>query len=108
MISAHEGDAWISDGNFALATFDIRLPRATAIVWLEAPRWLCLLRAIRRALRGDSIHDVSGLRDVVSYIWTFDKQARPRIEAAIRAHGPDLPITRLRNAREIEAYFASL
>ena len=32
---AHAEDQWISDGNFALATFDIRLPRATLVIWLE-------------------------------------------------------------------------
>jgi adenylate kinase family enzyme len=32
---AHAGDDWISDGNFALSTFDIRLPRATLVIWLE-------------------------------------------------------------------------
>jgi adenylate kinase family enzyme len=29
---AHAGDAWISDGNFAVATFDIRLSRATQVI----------------------------------------------------------------------------
>jgi adenylate kinase family enzyme len=35
---AHAGEEWISDDNFALATFDIRLPRATLVIWLERPR----------------------------------------------------------------------
>jgi len=41
LVEAHAGDAWISDGNFALATFDIRLPRADLIVWLDRPRLRC-------------------------------------------------------------------
>jgi hypothetical protein len=51
MAEAHAGPAWISDGNFSLASFDIRLPRAELIVWLERPRWLCLWRAAARPLR---------------------------------------------------------
>jgi adenylate kinase family enzyme len=38
---AHTGDEWISDGNFALATFDIRRPRATLVIWLEVLRLAC-------------------------------------------------------------------
>jgi hypothetical protein len=36
MTAAHAADAWLSDGNYALATFDIRLPRADLIVWYRA------------------------------------------------------------------------
>src|ERR1700689_785082 len=46
MARLHAGEAWISDGNFAAATFDIRLPRATLIIWLERPRWFCAWRAM--------------------------------------------------------------
>ena len=42
MKNAHAGDEWISDGNFAVATFDSRLPRATLVVWLECSRLSCL------------------------------------------------------------------
>src|SRR5262249_34982059 len=45
---AHAADAWVSDGNFAQVSFDIRLPRAELIVWLERPRWLCMARSILR------------------------------------------------------------
>src|SRR5277367_6674004 len=39
----HRGEAWISEGNFASWTFDIRLPRAESIIVLERPRWLCFV-----------------------------------------------------------------
>ena len=42
---AHRGEAWISEGNFASWTFDIRLPRAEAFIVLDRPRWLCLWRS---------------------------------------------------------------
>jgi adenylate kinase family enzyme len=44
------GPEWIMDGNYA-STFDIRVPRATDIVWLDVPRWTCLIRVCRRVIR---------------------------------------------------------
>src|SRR5579863_7134511 len=45
---ADAGDVWVSDGSFAVATFDLRLPRADLVLWLECPRWLCVFNAVRR------------------------------------------------------------
>ncbi|KAB0266102.1 AAA family ATPase [Microvirga brassicacearum] len=42
--------AWVMDGNYA-STFDLRVPRATTIIWLDVPRWKCLLRVTWRVLR---------------------------------------------------------
>ncbi len=36
------GEAWISEGNYARRTFDLRLPRADLILWLDTPRDLRL------------------------------------------------------------------
>jgi adenylate kinase family enzyme len=43
------GPAWVMDGNYA-STFDIRVPRATTIIWLDVPRWKCLLGVTWRVL----------------------------------------------------------
>ncbi|MEJ0042908.1 MAG: hypothetical protein WDM81_12190 [Rhizomicrobium sp.] len=64
---------WVSDGNFAAVSFDIRLPRATQIVWLECPRRLCVWRATRRALGGDRVHRLRKLPEVLRYIRDFDR-----------------------------------
>src|SRR5260370_41879570 len=34
------GEAWISDGNYVLTSFDLTLPRADTIIILERARWL--------------------------------------------------------------------
>ena len=104
----HEAEAWVSDGNFAAATFDIRLPRATQIVWLEPSRFLCAVRAVRRALTGDPDHSLRKLPDVLRFIRDFERVNRPRIEALRREHGPDVPVVRLRNDYETERWLASL
>ena len=43
-------EEWIMDGNFS-GTFDLRMPRADTIIFLDRPTWLCLWRVIKRTLR---------------------------------------------------------
>jgi adenylate kinase family enzyme len=105
---AHRGERWISDGNFAAATFDLRLPRATLILWLDAPRSACSWRSIRRAFSGDSRHRPGGLPKVLRFIWRFDRVNRPLIEAQIKLHGPEVPVRYLRSAREADAFLREL
>ena len=104
----HAGDHWVSDGNYALATFDIRLPRATMIIWLERSKLSCSWLATLRVFKRGEHHKLSGLLDVLKFIWKFDRINRPRIEAAISIHGPDVPVTSLRTAQDIETFLARL
>lgn len=92
---AHAGDAWISDGNFAAASFDIRLPRAELVVWLERSRLVCTWRAISRVFRSDEVHSLRHLPKVLAFIWNFERVNRSLIEAARLAHGPGVPVIRL-------------
>jgi adenylate kinase family enzyme len=103
----HAGEAWISDGNFAVATFDIRLPRATQVVWMEAPRWLCLWRAVRRVFEPGNDHRIGRLRRVIAFIWNFDRINRPRIEVLRQQHGPDVPVVHLRTRRDVVRFLAA-
>ncbi len=38
---------WIMDGNYS-STFDVRLPATDTIIFLDFPRWHCLLRVLKR------------------------------------------------------------
>lgn len=110
---AHTGNAWISDGNFATDSFDLRLRRADALIVLDRPRWLCLFRVVWRALfqrvRPDLPEGCPEQPDweLLVFIWNFEKVSRPRIEAARIAHGRDVPVIRLRSEREITAFLAA-
>ena len=104
LTEAHAADAWVSDGNFALVSFDLRLPRADLVVWLERPRWLCLLRAARRVLRPGEAHRPADLAKVFAFIWNFDRINRPLIQAALETHGPAVRLMRLTSDREIAAF----
>ena len=104
MMAAHAGENWISDGNFAAATFDVRLPRATLIVWLDRPRWQCALRAMTRTVRQDSDHGMGGLIKVLRFIANFDRVNRPLIESLRLKHGPTVPVVHLKSDREIATF----
>jgi hypothetical protein len=104
---AHAGDEWISDGNFAVATFDIRLPRATLVIWLERSKLFCAWRAVTRVFKHGGDHQIGRLAEVLAFIWKFERVNRPRIEAIRISHGPHVPIRRLTSSREIEAFLSS-
>lgn len=97
ILQAHAGDKWISDGNFSAATFDIRLPRATLVIWLERARLVCARRAIARVLKPGEPHRVGRLPEVLRFIWNFERVNRPRIEALREIHGPHVPVQHLFN-----------
>jgi adenylate kinase family enzyme len=104
---AHAGDRWISDGNFAQATFDIRLPRATLVIWLECSKLSCAGHAIKRVFKRGGDHKINALMKVLAFIWNFDRVNRPRLEALRVSHGPNVPIRRLTGSREIAAFLSS-
>ncbi|MGC1435253.1 MAG: hypothetical protein WA847_05110 [Terriglobales bacterium] len=104
---AHAGDAWISDGNFAVASFDIRLPRASLVIWLERWKLYCAWRAITRVFKRGEAHRIGKLVEVLAFIRQFDRVNRPRIEALRVSHGRDVPVRRLTNDREIADFLSS-
>ena len=105
---AHAGGDWISDGNFALASFDIRLPRATLVVWLEPSRVLCAWRAVTRVFHRGSDHRIARLANVLTFIWKFDRINRPRIETSRIHYGAHVPVRRLSTNADIAAFVSSL
>ncbi len=105
--SAHAGETWISDGNFARVTFDIRLPRATTVVWLDRPKPLCAWRAFTRVFQKGEAHRIGDLAEVLHFIWNFDRINRPQIEAERIAHGPAVPVRRLTNRGELAAFLSN-
>jgi adenylate kinase family enzyme len=104
---AHACEHWISDGNFALATFDIRLPNATTVIWLESSRLCCAWRAITRVFKPGEAHRIAELFAVLKFIWNFDRVNRPRIEATRVATAPNVPVVRLKNRRDIAEFLSA-
>jgi adenylate kinase family enzyme len=85
---------WVMDGNFA-ESFDLRMPRADTLVWLDYPRATCCRRVLWRTLRDcrktrpdlpegcPEGLDLAALR----FAWRFPAESRPQIDAAIGQYG---------------------
>ena len=115
--AALAGDAWISEGNYSRQTFDLRIPRADRVIWLEAPRLLCVWRVLMRGLKGGRRPDLpAGCEErmdraylaFLRYVWNFNRDVRPRIEATLKATGRSVPVMRLNGRADVAAYLATL
>jgi adenylate kinase family enzyme len=83
---AAKADRWVMDGNYT-AHLDLRLPRAEAIIWLDLPRRVYFLRAVRRLIQnyGRSRDDMSPgcperfeLSFFTDWVWTYPTRSRAR------------------------------
>ncbi|ANK85598.1 MULTISPECIES: AAA family ATPase [unclassified Rhizobium] len=108
-------ERWVMDGT-GLSSFHLRLPRAEAVIWLRLPRYACLYGAISRTFRyfGRSRPELPAgcperlSLELLTYIWNFERDAVPLIEAALRnyaagiaEHGPDVPVLQLKSRRRM-------
>ncbi len=81
---------WIMDGNYS-GSFDIRMPRADTVIWLDYGRSLCLRRVLHRTLKnyGRSRPEMAqGCPERIDftflrYVWSFPAKHRPLIVAAL-------------------------
>lgn len=106
------GEAWVTDGNYVSRTFDLRLPRADAVIFVHQPRWLCMVRILWRVLsyfgrrRPDLAPGCPEKFDWVftKWTWNFERQTQPRILAA--AEGYPVPITHLHGDADMARFLA--
>jgi adenylate kinase family enzyme len=116
---AISGDAWITDGNYAVLSFDLRMPRADLVIWVQRPLTQCIWRVFRRAFKSYCSADEDlapqckerfdrRFLDRLRYIVHFNRVNRPRIEKLRVSHGPDVPVIVLRSDREISGFLASV
>lgn len=110
-------DAWVCEGNYARRTFDLRLPRADLIIWLDTPRLTCLRRVIMRSVLNRPRPDLPAgcterldreFLNFLRYVWHFDQEQRPFMETARLAIAPSTPIIRLRGARQVAQFLDGL
>jgi adenylate kinase family enzyme len=107
--------AWVMDGNYA-STFDIRVPRATAIVWLDLPRWRCLGGVLWRVtknygrIRPDLGPGCSERFDwsFIRWILSYPLKMRPRTMSMLESLRSDQRVCILRSRSEIPALEAEL
>jgi adenylate kinase family enzyme len=108
-------DAWIIDGTNS-STFDRRIPRADAIVWLKRSRVACCRRIAWRVLTsyGQVRPDMApGCPEKVDwefmkFVWGFDAKYEPRIIAALDRHDAWPRTAILRSDREAARYLGGI
>ncbi|WP_339498712.1 AAA family ATPase [Pseudomonas silesiensis] len=110
-------DAWVCEGNYARRTFDLRLPRADLIIWLDTPRLTCLRRVIVRSVMNRPRADLAAgcaekldreFLTFLNFVWSFDRGYRPGIEAVRLAVGPQIRTVHLCGDRQIAAFLDGL
>lgn len=108
-------DRWVIDGNYS-RTFDLRLPRAETIVWVDQPRRVCLWRAFRRSLtqfgrnRADLAPGCPEKFDFGFYrfIWNFKRTHDAMMVEALARDAAHARVFRLRSDAEILAFMTGL
>lgn len=114
---AINADSWVCEGNYARRTFDLRLPRADLIIWLDTRRLTCFARVIRRSIMNRPRPDLAtGCREKIDrkfltflkFVWTFDRGYRPGIDNVRQSIGPDVPVVHLRGKRQVSTFLDRL
>jgi adenylate kinase family enzyme len=115
VIALADAPTWIMDGNYS-NTYDIRMPRADTLVWLDYPRWICMRRVLLRTLTGygrtrpDLPESCPERFDIpfFRYVWGFPDKHRPRIVNGIERFGAHLLIARLCSDRDASEFLATV
>jgi adenylate kinase family enzyme len=104
--------AWVMDGNFS-GTMKRRAELADAIVYLDLPRWLCLLRVLRRVALGygRTRADVApGCPErfewaFLKWVWNYPKRSRLRTLELLRTFPGAIVI--LKNGGQVGRWVAA-
>ncbi|MFI5607616.1 DNA topology modulation protein FlaR [Amycolatopsis sp. NPDC051903] len=106
-------DGWVVDGNYS-STFDLRLPLADTVVFLDVPRTTSLRRVTLRHLRERGRDTqapgcVSKLDlDFATWIWHWPRTHRAVLLARLAAEAPQAAQYLLRTRPEIEAFLRAV
>lgn len=123
--TAIAGDAWVTDGNYRVATIEGPIwEHADTVVWIDPPDWVIMYQVITRTLRRtlgreelwngnrESLRNVIRCdphRSIIAWAWTTrgrnrDKYRRAMVDPAFA----QLRFVRLRSRRDGRAFLDSL
>ncbi|MGO4370497.1 DNA topology modulation protein [Paenibacillus sp. 2TAB19] len=105
-----EQEAWIMDGNYS-RTLDLRISRADTVIFLDAPRLLCMYRIIKRRMqyqgrtRPDLNEQCPEKLDwsFIVWVWNYRKRNRPTILRKLEAIEGEKTIIIAKSRKEVEA-----
>ena len=113
MLAELEKPAWIMDGNYA-RTLPVRLEKCDTVIYLDFPRWLCILGVLKRVLmtygtvRPDMPEGCPERFDweFLKWVWNFNRNNRENIHAQLDNLPADKVII-LKNRREVRKFLNS-
>lgn len=108
-------DKWIMEGNYG-GTWDLRIPRADTIIYLDMPTRVCLYRVLKRTfanygkVRPDMVEGCPERLDweFIHYILTFNLTRRKRNISIINQYKEEKQILIFRKKKELNAFLNSL
>ncbi len=105
---------WIMDGNYT-KSMPIRFQYATAVIYLDMPRWKCLLRVVIRRFRliynkkRDDIPKKCNERmNVEFYRWIWNYPKRSRNETLALLNASDKIIFHLKSRRDVHYFIKNI
>ena len=109
------GESWIIDGNYG-GTMEIRLSAADTVIFLDFPRWLCVLRVIKRRFqyRGRDRPDMApGCPEKIDWaflkwVWGYRTRSRPRVLQRLEQYRADKRVIILRGAAGVRSFLREL
>ena len=113
-----QAERWIIDGNYR-STLSIRLQAADTVVFLDMPRWVCAIRAVKRRIqyanrpRPDMAEGCRerlldpNLPRFLHWVWDYPNRARPDVTQRLQDLDPDKRIIWLRTATQVRQFLAN-
>ena len=100
---------WVMDGNYS-GTLPLRLAVADAVVYLDMPRWLCILRVLRRTLfgygrrRADVAPGCPERFDpaFIAWVWNYPRRSRQKTWRLLATVSK--PVITLRSAAAVRGW----
>lgn len=110
-----QGERWIIDGNYR-STLNMRLQAADTVIFLDMPRWLCAIRAVKRRLqymnrpRPDMAEGCRerlldpNLPRFLHWVWDYPNRARPDVTQRLHDLDPDKRIIWLKTPAHVRRF----
>lgn len=108
-------DSWIVDGNY-VNNFDLTVPNAEQIIFLDFPLRICLWRLLKRRIqyhkrtRPDLAAGCEESINYEFYKWVFNykKQIRPKVLRLINQLGAEKKLLVLQSPKQVTEYLESV
>lgn len=111
LLEVVRGPRWIIDGNYG-GSLALRLPFADTVVFLDFPRWRCVLRVVKRVIThaGTTRPDMgAGCPEkfdweFMDFVWHWFETSRPRLLARLAEMRRDQRLIVLRTPRDVDQF----